>query len=97
MVAAARPARKEATKQVSQSYMSLVWWKFKKNKIAVFGGILLLVLYIGMCLFAEFISPYALEHSTNYLQARPQTIRFIDRAGQILDPAVCLRAGEADR
>ena len=82
MVAVARPARKEATKQVSQSYMSLVWWKFKKNKIAVFGGILLLVLYIGMCLFAEFIAPYGLEHSTNYLQARPQTIRFIDEQGK---------------
>jgi peptide/nickel transport system permease protein len=82
MVAAARPARKEAAKQVSQSYMSLVWWKFKKNKIAVFGGILLLALYIGMCLFAEFISPYGLEHSTNYLQARPQTIRFIDEQGK---------------
>ena len=35
-----------------------------------------------MCLFAEFISPYGLEHSTNYLQARPQTIRFIDEQGK---------------
>ena len=32
------------TKQnkVSQSYWSLVWWKFKRNRVAVLGGILLI-------------------------------------------------------
>ena len=29
-------------KQVSQSYMALVWWKFKRNRTAVIGGFLLL-------------------------------------------------------
>jgi peptide/nickel transport system permease protein len=81
MVAATIAPKKEKTKQVSQSYLSLVWWKFKKNKIAVFGGILLITLYLGMCVFAEFVAPYALEHSTNYPEARPQTIRFIDSKG----------------
>ncbi len=80
--AAATKLRKpEKTKQVSQSYLSLVWWKFKKNRIAVFGGIVLILLYAGMCLFAEFVAPYDLEHSTNYPEARPQTIRFIDAQG----------------
>ncbi|HMN62491.1 MAG TPA: ABC transporter permease [Anaerolinea sp.] len=73
-----RPAK---TQQVSQSYLSLVWWKFKKNRIAVFGGILLIVLYAGMCIFPEFISPYDLEHATNFPEARPQTIRFVDSKG----------------
>lgn len=73
-----RPAK---TQQVSQSYLSLVWWKFKKNRIAVFGGILLILLYAGMCLFPEFIAPYDLEHATNFPEARPQTIRFVDSKG----------------
>lgn len=68
-------------KQVSQSYWSLVWWKFRKNRIAVIGGFILLAMYVLICIFAEFIAPYDLEHKTNYPEARPQTIRFLDSEG----------------
>jgi peptide/nickel transport system permease protein len=70
------------TKPVSQSYWSLVWWKFKKNKTAVIGGILLIVFYIGFVAIPEFLSPYLLETRSNYTEARPQTIRFVDSNGQ---------------
>lgn len=82
MVAAIKTEKSQPTKQISQSYMSLVWWKFKKNKVAVFGGILLIILYAAMCLFAEFIAPYDLNTTSSYLEARPQTIRFIDDQGK---------------
>jgi peptide/nickel transport system permease protein len=69
-------------KQASQSYWSLVWWKFKKNRLAVAGALLILAFY-GVCgLFAEFFSPYQLEYQSNYLEARPQWPRFIDASGQ---------------
>ncbi|MBI4927291.1 MAG: ABC transporter permease [Anaerolineae bacterium] len=75
------PADKKA-KQVSQSYWSLVWWKFKKNRIAVIGGIILLTMYVLICLFAEFVAPYDLERRSSYTEAPPITIRFIDDQGK---------------
>ena len=40
--------------QISQAYLSLVWWKFKKNKLAVAGAIILIIFYTVCGLFAEF-------------------------------------------
>jgi peptide/nickel transport system permease protein len=76
-------------KPASQSYYALVWWKFKKNKLAIIGGVIVLMFYIGMVGFAEFVSPYLLETRTNFTKAPPQTIRFIDSQGQFhLQPFV---------
>lgn len=69
-------------KQVSQSYWSLVWWKFKRNRTAVVGGILLITFYISFVAIPEFISPYALARSSKYVEAPPTKIRFVDAAGQ---------------
>lgn len=80
------PTKKE---QVSQSYWSLVWWKFKKNKLAILGGIILILFYATCGLFAEFVSPYRLDYQTDYLKARPQRIVFKDTEGNFsLRPAV---------
>jgi peptide/nickel transport system permease protein len=73
--------KQPAQKQVSQSYYALVWWKFKKNKLAIFGGIVVILFYISMVGFAEFFSPYLLESRTSFTKAPPQTIRFIDSKG----------------
>ena len=76
-------------KQISQSYSALVWWKFKKNRLAIFGGIVILLFYISMVGFAEFISPYLLESRTSFTLAPPQAIRFVDSQGQFhLQPFV---------
>ena len=72
------PVRRQ---QASQSYLSLVWWKFRKNRTAVFGGILLLVLHIAMVGIPEFVTPYLLEHTSEYVEAKPQRIHFIDQEG----------------
>ncbi len=72
----------EQKKPVSQSYWSLVWWKFKKNRLAIVGGILLILFYFGFVGIPEFLAPYDLEHRSNYTEARPQTIRFVDKDGQ---------------
>ncbi len=68
-------------KQASQSYLSLVWWKFRKNRTAVFGGILLLVLHIAMVAVPEFVSPYLLDRTSDYVEAKPQGIHFFDQEG----------------
>lgn len=69
-------------KQVSQSYWALVWWKFKRNRTAVVGGIILLVFYFSFVFIPEFLSPYALDHSSNFAEAGPTRIHFIDAEGK---------------
>ena len=69
-------------KQISQSYWSLVWWKFKKNKMAILGAVILIILYTSFVGVPEFVSPYLLEHTSNFTEARPQVIRFVDQEGK---------------
>jgi peptide/nickel transport system permease protein len=69
-------------KQVSQSYWALVWWKFKRNRVAVLGGIILLTFYVSFVFIPEFLAPYALDHTSNYVEAKPTRIHFIDAEGK---------------
>ncbi len=71
----------EAEKDVSQSYWSLVWWKFKKNRMAVVGAIILAIFYITCIFFSEFFAPYSKERQTNFLEASPTSIHFFDEDG----------------
>jgi peptide/nickel transport system permease protein len=43
------------------SQWTLVWWKFKKHKVAMFSAFFLIAIYlVAFC--AEFFAPYALEN-----------------------------------
>lgn len=68
-------------KQASQSYLSLVWWKFRKSQTALLGGVLLILLHVGMVILPEFVSPYLLEHTSDFVEAKPQRLHFFDQAG----------------
>jgi peptide/nickel transport system permease protein len=86
-IAPETPVQKK--KSVSQSYWSLVWWKFRKNKLAIIGAVILILLYGGMAVFAEPVAPYELEQRSDFVEARPQPIHFIDSTGQFhLQPFV---------
>jgi len=75
--------------QVSQAYLALVWWKFKKNKLAVVGGIIIILFYLICGVFAEFFSPYSLQYQSDYLAARPQPLVFKNQEGNFsLIPSV---------
>jgi len=75
--------------QISQSYWSLVWWKFKKSTTAVIGGIIVIAFYVFCGLLAEFMAPYTLQQQTDYLEARPQPVVFKNKEGNFsLRPAV---------
>ncbi len=81
--------RESKQKEVRQDYWSLVWWRFKKNRLAVVGGVMVFAFYIICGIFAEFFAPYQLQNSSQYLQAPPQQIVFKNAAGQFsLQPAV---------
>lgn len=77
----AAPSDVEKTR-VSQSYWSLVWWRFKKNRVAIIGGIILIVLYVSCVAIPEFVAPYPLEQRSSFTEARPQTIHFRDQQGR---------------
>ena len=92
-MAVAKESVKTATpskqKQVSQSYWALVWWKFKRNRTAVVGGILLLTFYLSFVLIPEFIAPYTLDHTSDYVEANPTKLHFVDPNGKFsLQPFV---------
>ncbi len=70
-------------KQIKQSYWNLVWWRFKRNRLAIIGAIIVLAFYFVCALFAEFFAPYPLEYRSDYLEARPQWPHFIDPEGKI--------------
>ncbi len=54
----------------------LMWWKFKKHKLANFGGILVLFFYF-LAIFAEFFAPvHYTTYNDQYVYAPPQMIHF---------------------
>ena len=73
------PAKQQ---KASQSYWSLVWWKFKRNKVAVIGGVILLTFYFSFVFIPEFLSPYHLETSSEFPEAGPTRIHFVDPQGE---------------
>lgn len=75
------PQAAKEKKKVSQSYWGLVWWKFRKNRLAVIGAIILLIYYITCIFFAEFFAPYSKDVESDYLEARPTYFQFRDEAG----------------
>src|SRR5512140_1668743 len=59
----------------------LVWWKFRKHKLALLSGIIMIVIYL-VALFADFLAPFdpSLTNS-NYLYAPPQPLHLVDEQG----------------
>jgi peptide/nickel transport system permease protein len=72
---------KDDQKSVSQSYLSLVWWKFRRNRLAVVGGIILLIYYVTCVFFAEFFAPYSANSESDFIEARPTYPQFVDAEG----------------
>ena len=64
------------------SYWQLMWRQFKKHRLAIGGGIALIIFYLT-ALFCEFIAPYDPHHrflDRQYLS--PQSIHFFDKEGK---------------
>jgi len=91
-----------------ESYNALVWRKFRKSKIAIVGGLMIIML-VFMAVFGDFLSPSdPITPNMRYAYTRPQPIYFIDGAGslhlqpftfpqkQVLDPKTFLPNWEPD-
>ena len=58
------------------SQWQLIWRKFRKHKLAMVSGAVLLLLY-GSAIFADFIAPYPQNQRSSYRNAPPQVLRLV--------------------
>ncbi len=69
------------------SQWQLMWRKFKRNKVAIVGGIVVALYYLT-ALLAGFVAPYTLEaRFIRYIHMPPQRIRIFNEGK--LQPHVC--------
>jgi peptide/nickel transport system permease protein len=70
------------------SQWQLMWWKFRRHKLAIVGSVVLLGFYF-VALSWEFLAPYAPgRYDVSYAYAPPQMLRFISEEGFHLHPYV---------
>ena len=89
---AAAPAATETPadtdRRFSASQWQLIWWSFRRHKLAVIAAPVLGVLYL-LAIFSEFIAPYtARERFAELLQAPPHSIHFVAPEGGLQRPFV---------
>ena len=80
---AAAPQQQGAAEQelAFASQWRLMWMRFRRHRLALVGGAVLVVLYF-MAAFCEFISPYdPNQRHPEYVLCPPQDIRFFDHEG----------------
>jgi peptide/nickel transport system permease protein len=87
------PSKEEKIYVASQ--LQLMWWKFRKHRLAVISGVLILLMYT-VALIPEFLAPHDPNaYDSGYIFAPPQPIRFVDESGQFhLRPFVYALKGE---
>lgn len=69
------------------SQTRLMWWKFKRHKVAVLSGLFLLLLYMTT-LVSEMIAPYALEtKNARFVFSPPQSVHWFHE-GEFIGPFV---------
>ncbi len=78
--AALLPALEEREdKVVVARQWQLIWWKFRKHRLAVVGGIVTICIYV-IALFVEFIAPFPTDaYASRYTYAPPQTLVLIEQ------------------
>jgi len=81
--AAARPVLSDREEQVYvASQWQLVWWRFRKHKLALIATALLLIMYVVIA-FVEFFAPYdPRRNNRDYIYAPPQRLHWVDANGR---------------
>ena len=70
------------------SQWQLMWWRFRKHKLALGSAVIIIFLYI-LALFCEFLAPYDPHtRDVKYVHAPPQAIHFVGEDGFQLRPFV---------
>ena len=61
----------------------LMWWRFRRHRVAVASGAVLLALYV-MILFCEFLAPYGLDsRHVDHIYAPPQPVHIFHDGGLV--------------
>ena len=77
----------EQEKVFLASQKKLMWWKFKRHKLAVISGLFLIICYASI-IISEFIAPYSLEtRNTKFIYAPPQSVHLFHE-GEFVGPFV---------
>ncbi len=67
------------------SQLTLMWWKFRQHRVAVWSGLFLAILYTSI-FFAEFLSPYNMtKRHVKHIYAPPQGIHLFHK-GEFIGP-----------
>ena len=69
------------------SQFTLMWWKFKKHRLAL-AAVVILALFYLLAIFAEFIAPYTPTTDSRYLFVPPSKVRFFDAGEGLQRPFV---------
>jgi peptide/nickel transport system permease protein len=71
---------KEAEIYVASQW-KLVWWRFRKHRLAVVGTAVVILIYL-VAIFAEFVAPFTPDaFDADYTYAPPQRLHFFDEDG----------------
>src|SRR4030042_6892003 len=66
----------------------LMWWRFRKHKMALICSVILIVFYF-VAIFCEFVAPYDPDQALlQFKQAPPTAIHIRDAEGQFQSPFV---------
>ena len=67
------------------SQWQMMWWKFRRHKIAVLAGWILLLFYASI-LVSEVLAPYNLQtRDAKHIYAPPQLIHLFDTDGHFVE------------
>jgi peptide/nickel transport system permease protein len=63
------------------SIRRLMWLRFRRNRLAIVGGVFLIIMYL-LAIFAGFVAPYgSRETHEEYASAPPHGLNFVDTEG----------------
>jgi len=86
-VAAVMPLTPEQERYFMASGWRMMWWRFKRHKLALVAGWVILLSYLSIFI-VEFLAPYNLQtRNTEFIFSPPQTVRIFDN-GQLRMPFV---------
>jgi peptide/nickel transport system permease protein len=68
--------------------LTMMWWKFRKHKMALISSVLLIIMYI-IAVFCEFVAPYGPNDTfIRYKLAPPTRFHLLDANGKLHAPFV---------
>jgi len=82
------PETQEEQRVYTATQAQLIWWRFRRHKLAMVGGTILAVLYL-LAILCEFFSPYLVgTRHDNYEYAPPTRVHIIGPDGRLRAPFV---------